>query len=86
MFTILALKISSEGDKRKKLSPLAPRKFFFSKFCHHRRRFWANIENMISPDHVLYLTPLTTQISTSKFQNLSQTPLKIRGVWKNRGV
>ena len=31
-------------------------------------------------------TPLTTQISASKFQNLSQILLKIRGVWENRGV
>ena len=36
---------------------------------------------------VLYnLTPLSAQISASKFQNLSQIPLKIRGVLKNRGV
>ena len=36
---------------------------------------------------VLYnLTPLSAQISASKFQNLSQIPLKICGVWKNRGV
>ena len=35
---------------------------------------------------ILKVTPLTTQISASKFQNLSQIPLKIRGVWKNRGV
>ena len=28
------------------------------------------------------LIPLTTQINASKFQNLSQIPLKIRGVWK----
>ena len=27
-----------------------------------------------------------TQISASKFQNSSQSPLKIRGVWKNSGV
>ena len=26
----------------------------FSTFCHPRCRFWAMIENMISPDHVLY--------------------------------
>ena len=32
-----------------------PRQFFFSKFCHPRRRFWAIIENMISPDHVLFI-------------------------------
>ena len=32
------------------------------------------------------ITPLSAQISASKFQNLSQIPLKIRGVWKNRGV
>ena len=32
------------------------------------------------------ITPPTTKISASKFQNLSQIPLKIRGVWKNRGV
>ena len=38
----------------KKLSQLAPRQFFFSKFCHPRRQFWAIIENMISPDNVLY--------------------------------
>ena len=33
---------------------------------------------------VLYnlLTPLSAQISGSKFQNLSQIPLEIRGVWK----
>ena len=28
------------------------------------------------------ITPLSAQISGSKFQNLSQIPLKIRGVWK----
>ena len=31
-------KIGSEG--RKKLLRLTPRQFFFSKFCHPRRRFW----------------------------------------------
>ena len=38
----------------KKLSQLTPCQFFFSKFCHPRRRFWAIIENKILPDHVLY--------------------------------
>ena len=28
------------------------------------------------------ITPLSAQISASKFQNLSQIPPKIRGVWK----
>ena len=32
------------------------------------------------------ITPLSIQISASKFQNLSQIPLKSRGDWKNRGV
>ena len=31
-------------------------------------------------------TPLSAKISASKFQNLSQIPLKIFGIWKNRGV
>ena len=35
---------------------------------------------------VCCITPLSTQISASKFQNLSQIPLKNRGVWKNLGV
>ena len=56
MFTILALKIGSEGDKilRKKLSRLTPRQFFLSKFYHPRRQLWAITENMISLDHVSY--------------------------------
>ena len=29
------------------------------------------------------ITPLSAQISASKFQNLSQIPLKNRGVWEN---
>ena len=29
------------------------------------------------------ITPLSSQISASKFQNLSQIPLKNRGVWEN---
>ena len=32
------------------------------------------------------ITPLSAQISASKFQILSPIPLKIRGVWKNCGV
>ena len=32
------------------------------------------------------ITPLSAQISASKFQNLSQILLKVCGVWKNRGV
>ena len=32
------------------------------------------------------ITPLSAQISASKFQNLSQIPLKICGVWKYRGA
>ena len=40
--------------------------------------------NLGSCDHcnLLVLTPLSPQISASKFQNLSQIPLKIRGGWK----
>ena len=30
---------------------------------------------------ISFLTPLSAQTSTSKFQNLSQIPLKNRGVW-----
>ena len=39
--------------------------------------------NLGSCDHcnLLVLTPLSAQISASKFQNLSQILLKIRGVW-----
>ena len=35
---------------------------------------------------LLYITPLSAQISASKFPNFSQIPLKICGVWNNRGV
>ena len=55
MFSIMALKIGFEGDKiSKKTVSASASPIFFSKFCHPRRRFWAKIENMISPDHVLY--------------------------------
>ena len=46
---------------------------FFSKFCHPRRWFWAIIENMISPDHVLYYNFKnfqTIQNFGKEFQNL----------------
>ena len=36
--------------------------------------------------NALKLETLSTQISASKFQNLSQISLKICGDWKNRGV
>ena len=36
--------------------------------------------------NVIRLAPISTQISSSKFQNLSQISLKIRAVKKNRGV
>ena len=38
------------------------------------------------PQQIYFITPLSTQISASKFRNLSQIPLKIRGVSKNCGV
>ena len=43
MFSIMALKIGSEGDKiSANASPV-----FFSKFCHPRRQFWTKIENNV---------------------------------------
>ena len=35
--------------------------------------------------HISCITPLSAQINASKFQNSSKIPLKIPGVWKNRG-
>ena len=55
MFSIMALIIREKMALiiEKKLSRLSSRQLFFQ-FCHLRRRLWAIIENMISPDHVLF--------------------------------
>ena len=58
MFSILAQnQLRGWQNFEKKLSRQTPRQFFFSKFCHPCRRFWAKIENMISPDYVLCYIP-----------------------------
>ena len=36
-------------------------------------------------DFISCITPLSARINASKFQNSSKIPLKIPGVWKNRG-
>ena len=54
MITILALKIGSEGDKISKNTLSYRLTSCFLEICHPRSRLWAKIENIISPDHVLY--------------------------------
>ena len=54
-------------------------------------RFCSITPTLYSPDclrghHIWYLTPLSAQISVSKFQNLSLIPLRNHGAWKNCGV
>ena len=69
-------------------SKYAPDKNFWRHFCPCRKAAnfchpaWARRLLLYGIYYILYLTPLTAQISASKFQNLSQFPLKIRRVWE----
>ena len=47
------LQNSDQETKSGEISAIAS-PVIFSKFCHPRRRLWAFIENMITPDHVFF--------------------------------
>ena len=86
MFSIMTRMIGDKGDKisRKKITgdALAETVIFRNLLPSETSKpiIMAIMENMILPDYGFCLTPLSAQISASKFQNLSQIPLKIRGI------
>ena len=82
MFSILAQNRRQGWQNfKKKLSRLAPRQFFFSKFCHPRRRFWAKIENMISSDYVLCYIPQYLEILRNDWKSWNSWGRRWRPLW-----
>ena len=54
---------------------------FFSQFCHPRRRFWAKIENMISPNYVLCYIPRALETLDKKWKFCNCRARRRRPLW-----
>ena len=81
--------IQPQFSKYRFQNELAASHRLWANFDSFWKRYFENCDHICSFEqrkYIFFIRPLYAQISASKFQNLSQIPLKICSVWKNRCV